>query len=531
MLIKGIGYFTVARWELNESKVHPNTIRKPVFVIDEKLAKDFNLKRTRPYNSATIPERYLNVIAIAQNYQLNIDMVTHCFKEVVAAFRKLLFEEKNCELPFPKIGKLQIKNKMVKMKYYQEFLDRQNQHLKNRIIEDKNKNQAINYNPDWDADQYESRKRPCSAMSTISRPASSLSQYRPATGYEGVLPNNDCTTDRPSSRLSVHSTNSNCNDDIDASMMCRPGSRQSVCSYSSHKQTRPHSRPTSSSSLQKPETECEGVLSNTDGTTNRPNSRLSVHPNDDFICRPESRLSVGSNTSHGQTRPGSRSSLQSHKQTTSRPCSRTSVQSTKFERPVSRSRVMSCDEIQQTTTRSRTSKQNRPSSRTSVRPVRSNCSMLSNHEKFSSSAPPAKLVTECTDYVKPELVTPTVRPCSNLSTPRLKEDNHGVDEKNTLIFGPDRDETLCQSCNLREYRLRQIDNIYYTSDSCPADNRDNFMTGDNSINEISSKENLNKRKDRLMKISDYNYKTAKELSNAIKNEKKKNREEKLLTSV
>ena len=85
-------------------------------------------------------------------------MVTHCFKEVVAVFRKLLFEEKNCELPFPKIDKLQMKNlKMVKIKYYQEFLDRQNQHLKNPIIEDKNKNLAINYNPDWDADQNESR--------------------------------------------------------------------------------------------------------------------------------------------------------------------------------------------------------------------------------------------------------------------------------------------------------------------------------------------------------------------------------------
>ncbi|XP_060856924.1 uncharacterized protein LOC132934603 [Metopolophium dirhodum] len=531
MLIKGIGYFTVARWELNESKVHPNTIRKPVFVIDEKLAKDFNLKRTRPYNSATIPERYLNVITIAQNYQLNIDMVTHCFKEVVAAFRKLLFEEKNCELPFPKIGKLQIKNKMVKMKYYQEFLDRQNQHLKNRIMEDKNKNQAINYNPDWDADQYESRKRPCSAMSTISRPASSLSQYRPATGYEGVLPNNDCTTNRPSSRLSVHSTNSN----DDASMMCRPGSRQSVCSYSSHKQARPHSRPTPSSSQQRSETGCEGVLSNTDGTANRTNSRLSVHLNDDdddnIICRPESRQSVGSNTSHRQTRHRSRSSLQSHKQTTSRPCSRTSVQSIEFERPVSRSRAMSCDEIHQTRPRSRTSKQNRPSSRTSVRPVRSNCSMLSKHEKNSSSESSTKLVAECTDYAPPELVTrcvvdPTVRPCSNLSTSKLKEDNHSGDEKNTLIFGPNRDETLCQSCNLREYRLRQIDNIYYISDLSPADNRDNFMKGDNSINGISSNENLNKRKDRLMQISNYNYNTAKELCNAIENEKKKNRKEK-----
>jgi len=76
-------------------------------------------------------------------------MVTHCFKEVVAAFRKLLFEEKNCELPFPKIGKLQIKNKMVKMKYYQEFLERQNQHLENHMmVEDKIKKQSFNYNPD-----------------------------------------------------------------------------------------------------------------------------------------------------------------------------------------------------------------------------------------------------------------------------------------------------------------------------------------------------------------------------------------------
>ena len=83
-------------------------------------------------------------------------MVTHCFKEVVAAFRKLLFEEKNCELPFPKIGKLQIKNKMVTMKYYQEFLERQNQHLKNYMVENKKKNQAFNYDPDWDADQYKS---------------------------------------------------------------------------------------------------------------------------------------------------------------------------------------------------------------------------------------------------------------------------------------------------------------------------------------------------------------------------------------
>lgn len=82
-------------------------------------------------------------------------MVTDCLKEVVVAFRKLLFEEKNCELPFSKIGKLQIKNKKVTMKFYQEFLDKRNQNWKNRMDNEKIKLEATQYDPDWDADQYE----------------------------------------------------------------------------------------------------------------------------------------------------------------------------------------------------------------------------------------------------------------------------------------------------------------------------------------------------------------------------------------
>jgi len=163
-------------------------------------------------------------------------------------------------------------------------------------------------------------------MSTISRPASSLSQYRPGTGYEGVLPNTDDITNRPDSRQSIHS---NSNDDDD-SMMCRPGSR----------------------------------------------------------------LSVRSNTSHGQSRPDSRSSIQSCKQPIcrDRPLSRTSVQSTGFDKPVSRTRTKSCDEINQTRPTSKMSNHNRPLSRTSVRSVKSNCSLLSKHKTSSSPACPTKLV-------------------------------------------------------------------------------------------------------------------------------------------
>jgi len=43
------------------------------------------------------------------------------------------------------------------------------------------------------------------------------------------------------------------------------------------------------------------------------------------------------------------------------------------------------------------------------------------------------------------------------------------------------DETLCHLCNIRERRLAQIDNIP-RPDLSSADNRDNFMKGDNPIN-------------------------------------------------
>lgn len=76
-------------------------------------------------------------------------MVTNCFKEVVTAFRKLLYENKNCELPFSQIGKLQIKNKIITMKFYQEFLERQNQNLKEQMEENKK------HYSDWNADQSE----------------------------------------------------------------------------------------------------------------------------------------------------------------------------------------------------------------------------------------------------------------------------------------------------------------------------------------------------------------------------------------
>lgn len=98
------------------------------------------------------------MLSVAREYNLNTDMVTQCFKDVVTAFRKLLHEEKNCELPFPKIGKLQVKNKVVTMKFYQEFLEKQNEQLKAYTENEKQKHRAANYDPDWGVDRYNKNK-------------------------------------------------------------------------------------------------------------------------------------------------------------------------------------------------------------------------------------------------------------------------------------------------------------------------------------------------------------------------------------
>ncbi|KAF0715609.1 coiled-coil domain-containing protein 81-like isoform X2 [Aphis craccivora] len=158
-ILKEIGFFTVIKW---------NMTKKPIFILDEKIKIDYNLKGSRFYNLGT----------------------------------KLLSAEMNCELPFPGIGKLKIKNKMFTMNFYEEFLERQN----------KNFNKRKN-------NQFENRKRPCSSMSNIiTRPASSLSTYRPGTGYVGVLPNLNLSVSsdeqiirtRPNSRLGLQTHDEKC---------------------------------------------------------------------------------------------------------------------------------------------------------------------------------------------------------------------------------------------------------------------------------------------------------------------------------
>lgn len=70
----------MARWELNEGKMH-TTIRKPIFVIDEKLAIDFNLKRIRPEHSGNVssflfkPNKYTYLIELIKHKKKSLQFI------------------------------------------------------------------------------------------------------------------------------------------------------------------------------------------------------------------------------------------------------------------------------------------------------------------------------------------------------------------------------------------------------------------------------------------------------------------------
>ncbi|XP_050528081.1 uncharacterized protein LOC126898184 [Daktulosphaira vitifoliae] len=264
ILMKGIGYLTIAQWEINIGKGYPFTIRKPVFVVDEKLTKDYCLKRKRPYNSGKIHQHKLNLLSVSKDYGLDVNMVTHCYKEVITAFRKLLYEEKNCELPFPRIGKLQVKNKKITMKFYLEFLEKQNENLINSTEAKKKKYYETCYHPRRDQKRYKlnNSERPYTGNSIISRPASSLSQYKPGSGYERVLPILNANSIRPSSRQSVESFG----------RISRPSSRLSIYSRESNRSL---SRLTTYEGEQKKPLSRSSIRSNQTNMKHRPSSQNS----------------------------------------------------------------------------------------------------------------------------------------------------------------------------------------------------------------------------------------------------------------
>ena len=73
--------------------------------------------------SGQIPVVQLNYAALSFESPYNRDVVENCVREILGAVHRSVGAKKNVELTFAGIGRLQIRDSKVKMKFYKEFIN------------------------------------------------------------------------------------------------------------------------------------------------------------------------------------------------------------------------------------------------------------------------------------------------------------------------------------------------------------------------------------------------------------------------
>ena len=73
--------------------------------------------------SGQIPVVQLNYAAMSFESPYDRDVVESCVREILGAVQRAVGAKKNVELTFNGIGRLQIRDSRVKMKFYKEFIN------------------------------------------------------------------------------------------------------------------------------------------------------------------------------------------------------------------------------------------------------------------------------------------------------------------------------------------------------------------------------------------------------------------------
>ena len=98
-------------------------IQRPVFAFSEKFGQTHNLKFTHYPVNGSIPVHPLNYFHIQTQSVYTRDQIEQCVKHVLQIFNRSVAAQRNVEFTFSRIGKLQIRDGKVKMKFFKEFID------------------------------------------------------------------------------------------------------------------------------------------------------------------------------------------------------------------------------------------------------------------------------------------------------------------------------------------------------------------------------------------------------------------------
>jgi nucleoid DNA-binding protein len=121
--IPNFGTFSFVQKKIDVGNSKFVLAQRPVFVIAEKFAQTHGLSYTKYPVSGNVPVHPLNYIAIANETPYSRDDVESCIRHILQVFNRNLQSKKNVELTFNNIGKLQIRNNKVKMKFFKDFVN------------------------------------------------------------------------------------------------------------------------------------------------------------------------------------------------------------------------------------------------------------------------------------------------------------------------------------------------------------------------------------------------------------------------
>ncbi|CAF1282917.1 unnamed protein product, partial [Didymodactylos carnosus] len=121
--IPGFGTFSFIHKRTDVGNNKYLLVQRPVFAISEKFAQTHGLKFTKYPINGSIPIHPLNYFAIQNQYSYSRDQIEQCVKHVLQVFNRSVAAQRNVEFTFTRIGKLQIRDGKVKMRFFKDFVN------------------------------------------------------------------------------------------------------------------------------------------------------------------------------------------------------------------------------------------------------------------------------------------------------------------------------------------------------------------------------------------------------------------------
>lgn len=121
--LPGFGTFSFVQKKLDIGNNKFVLLQRPVFAISEKFAQNHGLSYNKYPVTGSIPVHPLNYSAISNETAFSRDNIESCVRHVLQVFNRSVQSRKNIEFTFTGIGKLQIRNSKVKMKFFKDFVN------------------------------------------------------------------------------------------------------------------------------------------------------------------------------------------------------------------------------------------------------------------------------------------------------------------------------------------------------------------------------------------------------------------------